>query len=54
MPTDPADKYGVGKLLDYRGSTMDDEITPNVRVSEIEAIKKRTNETTDALVDHTG
>ena len=52
MPTDPADKYDAGKFLDYLESTMDDEISPNIRVHELEDVKKRTDETIDALIDH--
>ena len=51
MPTDPADKNDAEKFLDYLKSTLDDEIPP-VRVYELEDIKKRTDETIDALIDH--
>ena len=49
MPTDPADKNDAGKFLDYLESTPDDEIYPCVTVYELEDIKKRTDETIDAL-----
>ena len=52
MPTDPADKNDAGKFLDYLESTLDDEISPCVRVYELEDVKKRTDETIDALIDH--
>ena len=32
MPTDPADKNDAGKFFDYLESTLDDEISPHVRV----------------------
>ena len=52
MPTDPADKNDAGKFLNYLQSTLDDEISPHVRVCELEDVKKRTDETIDALIDH--
>ena len=52
MPTDHADKNDAGKFLDYLESTLDDEISPHVRVYELEDVKKRTDETTDALIHH--
>ena len=39
------------KFLDYLESTLDDEISPCVRVYELEDINKRTDETIDALID---
>ena len=51
MPTDPADKNDAGKFLDYLESTLDDEISPHVRVYELEDFKKRTDETIDAPID---
>ena len=50
MSTDPADKKDAGKFLDYLESTLDYKISPCVRVYELENIKKRTEDTTDALV----
>ena len=44
-------KNDAGKVLDYLESTMDDEISPCVRVYELEDVKKRTDETIDALID---
>ena len=52
MPTDPADKTDAWKFLNYIESTLDDEISPHVRVYELEDVKKRTDETIDALIDH--
>ena len=52
MPTDPADKNDAGKFLNYMESTLDDEISPIVRVYELEDVKKRTDETIDALIDY--
>ena len=51
VPTDPADKNDAVKFLDYLESARDDEISPHVRVYELEDIKKRTVETIDALTD---
>ena len=52
MPTDPADKNDAGKFLDYLESTLDDEISPCVRVYELEDVKKGTDEAINALIDH--
>ena len=52
MPTDPADKNDAGKFLDYLESTLDDEISLHVRVCELEDVRKRTDDTIDALIDH--
>ena len=52
MPTNPADKDDAGKFLDYLESTLDDEISPCIRVYELEDVKKRRDETIDALIDH--
>ena len=51
VPANAAYKYDSGKLLHYLESTLDDEISPWVRVYELEHIKKTTDETTDALMD---
>ena len=51
MPTDTADKNNAGKFLNYLVSTLDDEISPCVRVCELENIKKRSDETIDAFID---
>ena len=51
MPTDPAGQNDTGKFLDNLESTLDDEISPCVRVYELEDIKNRSDETTDALND---
>ena len=52
-PIDPADKNDALKFLNYLESTLDDEIIPYVRVYEQEGVKKRTDETIDALIDCT-
>ena len=51
MPTDPAGKKDAGKFLDYLESSNNDEISPCVRVYELEDVNKRTDETIDVLVD---
>ena len=51
MPTDLAGKNDAGKFLDYLESTLDHEISPCVRVYELEDVRKRTDETIDALID---
>ena len=51
IPTDPADKNDAGKFLDYLGSILDDEIYPCVTIYELEDVKKKTDETIDALID---
>ena len=46
-------KYNdAGKFLDYIESTLDEEISPCVRVYELEDVKKRADKTIDALIDH--
>ena len=52
MPTDPADENNAGKFLDYLESTLDGEISPYVRVYELEDVKERTEETIDVVIDH--
>ena len=52
MHTDPIDKNDAGKFLNYLESTMDDKISPYVRVCKLEDVNKRTDETIDALIDH--
>ena len=51
MPNDPADINDAGKFLDYLESTLEDDISPCVRVYELEDVKKRADETIDALID---
>ena len=51
VPTNAVDKNYAGKFFDYLESTCDDDISPWVRVYELEDIKKRTHGTIDALVD---
>ena len=41
----------AGKFLDYLESTLDEEIPPCVRDYDLEDVKKRTDETIDALAD---
>ena len=52
MPTDSADKNDARKFLNYLESTLDNEISPCVRVYELKDIKKRSDETINALIDH--
>ena len=47
--TNPSDKNDAGKFPDYLKSTLDDEISPCVRVYELEDVKKRTDETIDYI-----
>ena len=51
MPTDPADKNDAGKFLNYLESTLDDEISPCGRVYHLQDVKKRIDDTIDALID---
>ena len=51
VPTDEAHKWDLEKLLDYRESTLDDEISPQVQVYELEDIKKRSEESVNKLID---
>ena len=51
LVTDPANKNDAQKFHNYPESTLDDEISPHVRVYELEDVKKRTDETIDALID---
>ena len=53
MPTNPADKNDAGKFFNYLEGRLDDEISSHVRVYELEDVKKRTDETIDALIDST-
>ena len=48
--TNPTDKNYAEKFLDYLESILDDEISPHVRVYELEDIKKRADETINALI----
>ena len=52
LPTNAAHKNDAGKFLDYLGIILDDEISPCVRVYKLENIKKRADETIDALTDY--
>ena len=51
MATDPADKNDAENFLNYLERTLDGEISPHVRVYELEDIKKRTHETIDTLIN---
>ena len=51
VPTDEAHKWDPEKFLNYLESTLDDEISPQVWVYELEDIKKRSDESIDELVD---
>ena len=44
-------KNDADKFLNYLESTLDDGISPPVRVYELGDVKKRTDETIDALID---
>ena len=44
-------KNDAGKFLTYLESTLDDEISPHVRVYELEDVKKRADETIDTIID---
>ena len=49
--TGEADKCDPEKFLNYLESTLDDEISPQVQVYELEDIKKRSDESIDELID---
>ena len=51
VPPDEAHKWDLERLLDYLESTLDDEITPQVHVYELEDVKKRSDESVDELID---
>ena len=51
VPTDEAHKNDPVKFLDYIESTLDDEISPQIHVYELEDITKRSDESIDELVD---
>ena len=51
MFTDPADKSNPRKFLVYLETTLDDEISPCIRVYELEDMKRMTDETIDAIVN---
>ena len=51
VPADEAHKNNPVKFLDYIESTLDDEISPQVCVYELEDITKRSDESIDELVD---
>ena len=52
MPTDSAHRNDAGRFLNYLESVLDDEISPCVRVYDLANVKRRTDETINALVDH--
>ena len=51
VPTDEADKHDPEKFLNYLGSTLDDEISPQVQVYELEDIEKRSDKSINELID---
>ena len=51
VPADEAHKNDPVKFLDYIESTLDDEISPQVHVYELEDITKRSDESINELVD---
>ena len=51
VPADEVHKNDPVKFLDYIQSTLDDEISPQVHVYELEDITKRSDESIDELVD---
>ena len=51
IPADEAHKNDPKKFLDYIKSTLDDEISPQVHVYELEDITKRSDKSIDELVD---
>ena len=51
VPADEAHKNNPVKFLDCVESMLDDEISPRVRVYELEDITKRSDESIDELVD---
>ena len=51
VPADEVHKNKPVKFLDYIESTLDDEISPQVHVFELEDITKRSDKSIDELVD---
>ena len=51
VPADEAHKNNPMKFLDYIESTLDNEISPQVHVYELEDITKRPDKSIDELVD---
>ena len=51
IPADEAHKNNPMKFLDYIESMLDDKISPQVNVYELEDITKRSGESIDELVD---
>ena len=51
VPGDEAHKNNPVKFLDYIESTLDDEISPQVHVYELEDITKRSDKSIDELID---
>ena len=51
IASDPADKNDAGKFLNYLESTLDDEISLCGRVYHLQDVKKRIDDTIDALID---
>ena len=51
VPVDEAHKYDPMKFLDYIQSMLDNKISPQVCVHELEDITKRSSKSIDELVD---
>ena len=51
VPADEAHKNNPMKFLDYIESTLDDEISPQVHVYELEDVTKRSDESINEVVD---
>ena len=51
VPVDEAHKNDPVKFLDYIETTLDNKISPRVHVYELEDITKRSDESTNELVD---
>ena len=51
VPLDEGHKWNPEKFLYYIKSTLDDEISPQVHVYELEDVKKRADESVNELID---
>ena len=51
VPPDEGHKQNLEKFLDYIENTLDDEISPQVCVYELEDVKKRPDESVNELID---
>ena len=50
VPPDEAHKWDLERFLDYLESTLDDEISPQIWIYELEDVKKRSDESVDKLI----